>query len=233
MTLDKILNEAIPLWSAGGWAMIPLALNALLLCGKAIELRLSLVGKGYMQKKWGLAGKLKGAPKQGPKETERAALVAVEYLRKFQIDLDDLDTDEEIVSAFDEIRATELPPIDRDLKFIRVAMAAAPLWGLLGTVSGMLSTFDGLARGGGGDKTMDMVASGISEALITTQTGLMVALPGYFFHYYLSRHRQRYEAFLAHLQTAYIQHAFFDGHLEDSPSHNNNTKIHTLEEVTS
>lgn len=228
---EKILNEALPLWSAGGWAMIPLAFNALLLCGKAIELRLSLIGKGYMKKKWGLAGKLKGAPKQGVKETERAALVAVEYLSKFQIDLDNLDTDDQIVSAFDEIRARELPPIDRDLKFIRVAMAAAPLWGLLGTVSGMLSTFDGLARGGGGDKTMDMVASGISEALITTQTGLMVALPGYFFHYYLSRHRQRYESFLAHLQTAYIQHAFYDGHLDQLSADSNHTTSPAHEEV--
>jgi biopolymer transport protein ExbB len=51
--------------------------------------------------------------------------------------------------------------------------------GLLGTVIGMLRTFDGISRGGGSD-TAARVADGISQALITTQCGLMIALPGVF-----------------------------------------------------
>ncbi len=207
------MQQAFELWGNGGWGMYPLALNALLLCSKAIEVRLSLVGKGYMKNNWGFIGKIKGPGKQGDRETERAALIAAEYLNEFGVVLSDTRTEAEVAGAFEEIRAREIPQIDRDLRFIKYAMAAAPLWGLLGTVSGMLATFDGLASGGGGDNTMDMVASGISEALITTQTGLMVAIPGYFFHYYLSRHRNRYQEFLSHLQTAYTQHLFNTGQL--------------------
>ena len=66
----------------------------------------------------------------------------------------------------------------------------------------MLTTFDGLAKGGGGEKTMNVVAGGISEALITTETGLMVALPGYLLHYILSGKRNDFESFIEHLQNA-------------------------------
>ena len=59
--------------------------------------------------------------------------------------------------------------------------------------------------GPGGDKTLGMVASGISEALITTMTGLVIALPGLFFHFSLTRRFERYKAFLAHLETVAAQ----------------------------
>ena len=70
----------------------------------------------------------------------------------------------------------------------------------------MLATFKGLAEGSGGEKTMDLVAGGISEALITTETGLLIALPGLFFQYHLSRQSERYDAFLARLETACTQY---------------------------
>ncbi len=202
-----ILDQAIPLWQAGGWAMIPLALNALLLCSKAVELRLALGSKGYLQGRWRVTGARKsGNPSR--RELERDAAVARKYLDSRDVDLAPDPTFADISNAFEEVRAGELPPIDRDLRFLKIAMGAAPLWGLLGTVSGMLATFAGIAAGGGGDKTMDRVAGGISEALITTQTGLMVAIPGYFFHYYLSQHRARFEIFLANLESALTQHLF-------------------------
>ena len=77
---------------------------------------------------------------------------------------------------------------------MKVTVSTAPLLGLLGTVTGMLATFDALAAGSGGDKTMDLVAGGISEALITTETGLVIALPGLFFQFILARKRERYDA---------------------------------------
>ncbi len=55
---------------------------------------------------------------------------------------------------------------------------------------------------------MDMIASGISEALITTETGLVIALPGLFFQYHLSRERDRYDAFLSHLETVCTQYLY-------------------------
>jgi hypothetical protein len=69
----------------------------------------------------------------------------------------------------------------------------------------MLATFGALATGSGGDQTMAQIAAGISEALITTETGLVIALPGLFFHYQLTRKYERYKAFLAHLETVATQ----------------------------
>ena len=58
---------------------------------------------------------------------------------------------------------------------IPVIAAVAPLLGLLGTVTGMISTFEIITEHGTGDPRM--LSSGISEALITTQLGLIVAIP--------------------------------------------------------
>jgi biopolymer transport protein ExbB len=52
---------------------------------------------------------------------------------------------------------------------------------------------------------MALVSKGISEALITTETGLVIALPGLFFQYRLARSFEQYKAFLAHLETACTQ----------------------------
>lgn len=106
---------------------------------------------------------------------------------------------------FEELQTTEIAPFDRDLKVMKICVGAAPLLGLLGTVTGMLSTFGALASGSGGEKTMGLVAEGISEALVTTETGLMIALPGLFFQYMLARNNERYKAFLAHLETVCTQ----------------------------
>jgi len=60
----------------------------------------------------------------------------------------------------------------------------SPLMGLLGTILGMIRAFDAIARAGAGDPAA--VANGISEALITTASGLIVAIPAIVFHRYLS-----------------------------------------------
>jgi biopolymer transport protein ExbB len=68
---------------------------------------------------------------------------------------------------------------------IALLAAVAPLLGLLGTVSGMVTTFTVIAEFGTGNARA--LASGISEALITTQTGLVVAVPGLFLASFLIR----------------------------------------------
>lgn len=71
------------------------------------------------------------------------------------------------------------------LSLIGVLAAIAPLLGLLGTVTGMIATFDVLAVFGTGNAKA--MAGGISEALITTQTGLLVAIPGLYMKGFLDR----------------------------------------------
>jgi biopolymer transport protein ExbB len=71
------------------------------------------------------------------------------------------------------------------LALIGVLAAIAPFLGLLGTVTGMIATFDVLAVFGTGNAKA--MAGGISEALITTQTGLLVAIPGLYMKGFLER----------------------------------------------
>lgn len=68
--------------------------------------------------------------------------------------------------------------IRRDFMMIIALTAAAPLLGLLGTVMGMIQTFDGVTSAA--DGVGRQMADGISQALITTQVGLVVAIPGMF-----------------------------------------------------
>lgn len=71
------------------------------------------------------------------------------------------------------------------LPFISVTAAAAPLLGLLGTVTGIIKTFKLLTVYGAGDAKS--LSSGISEALITTEIGLIVAIPSLMLYAFLSR----------------------------------------------
>jgi biopolymer transport protein ExbB/TolQ len=88
--------------------------------------------------------------------------------------------------------------VDRRLAFVNVMVISAPLFGLLGTVLGMLLTFR--AIGIGGSSTSDIIAKGISEALVATQSGMMVAIPGMLLAYVAKRWRNEYVAFLARLE---------------------------------
>ncbi|WP_411826899.1 MotA/TolQ/ExbB proton channel family protein [Luteolibacter sp. AS25] len=71
------------------------------------------------------------------------------------------------------------------LPVVAITAATAPLLGLLGTVSGMISTFNLITLFGSGDPKP--LAGGISEALITTLFGLVVAIPALILHAFLSR----------------------------------------------
>ncbi len=77
------------------------------------------------------------------------------------------------------------PSLQRMLPFIAITAATAPLLGLLGTVTGMIQTFNMIAVFGTGDA--GKLSSGISEALITTKFGLVVAVPSLICHAILSR----------------------------------------------
>jgi biopolymer transport protein ExbB len=77
------------------------------------------------------------------------------------------------------------PRLERFLPFIALTAAAAPLLGLLGTVTGMIKTFNLITIFGTGDAKS--LSSGISEALVTTELGLIVAIPALIIHGLLSR----------------------------------------------
>ncbi|HSQ41150.1 MAG TPA: MotA/TolQ/ExbB proton channel family protein [Fibrobacteraceae bacterium] len=74
-----------------------------------------------------------------------------------------------------ERMGAKLLELDRGMHLATVMAATAPLLGLLGTVTGMVSTFDVIQHFGNSNPVL--LADGISEALITTQSGLLIAFP--------------------------------------------------------
>jgi biopolymer transport protein ExbB len=85
------------------------------------------------------------------------------------------ETREIIESSLSEAILRETPRLERFLNALKVAAAVAPLLGLLGTVTGMINTFQVITVHGTGDPRL--MAGGISEAMVTTQVGLAVAIP--------------------------------------------------------
>lgn len=83
----------------------------------------------------------------------------------------------------------QIPPLWRHLDTLVMLAGVAPLLGLLGTVVGMISTFEVIGQFGTGNA--QALAAGISEALITTETGLLIAVPGLFAAHMMKRHIRR------------------------------------------
>ena len=86
--------------------------------------------------------------------------------------------------AIQETILHEFPKLERFLPSIRLLSSLAPMLGLLGTVTGIIATFDVITVVGSGQPRL--MAGGISEALITTATGLAIAIPGLLAHSVLS-----------------------------------------------
>ncbi len=107
-------------------------------------------------------------------------------------------------ACFDEIRTDYIPRINSRVRFSMVLVSTAPLAGLLGTVTGMLTTFNGLSASAG-SSTAGLVAGGIAEALITTMTGLVIAIPGFVLISRIKAMRSNLELFLLRLENAFIR----------------------------
>jgi len=186
--------EALPIWRSGGWAMIALAVNAVVIFAVGWHLTVSLARAGAFARPDRAWAKYRRNPDRARGPLSRILGVA---LRCPGI--------EAMQHYFASLHAAEFRPFARDLKVMQVAVSAAPLLGLLGTVTGMLTTFRALATGAGGEKTMEMIARGISEALITTETGLVIALSGLVFQYSLARLHEKFNKVMAHLETQCAQ----------------------------
>ena len=188
--MEVSLQKILEIWLSGGWVMIPLFLLSFLLYTQAFRLALSIMhtklpgNEEYAWREWVLTPeKAKGKIKEIICYTQENTR-SIEYVR----------------NRFNEIRITQLAIIEQQLKYVKCLVAAAPLLGLLGTVLGMLQTFFGIATSGGVE-TAAVVASGISEALVTTETGLTIALPALFMVMFIQRQTHQEEAKLARLES--------------------------------
>jgi biopolymer transport protein ExbB len=97
-----------------------------------------------------------------------------------------------------------MPGIERNFSTMAAWISAAPLLGLLGTVTGMVATFEVITKFGVGNPTL--TAEGISVALLTTQAGLTVAFPGVILQNALLNRRRQVMAQLMHDGEQLISH---------------------------
>lgn len=168
----------------GGWVMIPLILVSifmvLLIAMKVLEMRVFTRGDITAEQCVNTVGR----PGFYAALWQREILSGFLRKRTFNEDLDR--------NILESLRLRQEAFVKRRIGTIAILAAIAPLLGLLGTVGGMIKTFTVIAVFGTGNAKA--LASGISEALITTQTGLVVAIPGLFLAAYLHRKSDKLQA---------------------------------------
>jgi biopolymer transport protein ExbB len=193
--LDDLLVDAAEVWRKGGFVMYVLAPVALLmwfgLGARIVALQRGiplLDGRRDVRELLRLARE--GVRRRGHGLVDTAAVRAVAIAREGKEDLRPR-LEEGLLPLRDEAGAWD--------PMIKIAAVVAPLAGLLGTVSGMIETFDSLTGGamhrvGGGG-----IGVGISEALFSTQAGLVVAIPGLLLGALLRRKQRAIDAELDRL----------------------------------
>ncbi|MCR9094209.1 MAG: MotA/TolQ/ExbB proton channel family protein [bacterium] len=191
------------IWLSGGWVMIPLFGLAALLYAQAFQLVMYV-------RRTNLRSDSEPHWFEWVREPEKAEGRVRDIIAYTQDGAEEgAISGDQVRNRFDEIRLALVSLIERRTVFVSTLVAAAPLMGLLGTVLGMLQTFFGISTSGG-TETAGVVAAGISEALVTTQTGLTIALPGLFIVMIIQRQRQQLEAKIARLESLTLSHLKLD-----------------------
>lgn len=188
-------------WQAGGALVLPITAVCFALwfmvCRMHAGLKAGLADLNRVMT--GLPARVSGAS-----HTERTSAHATHPKHGIEAALDhvlnDLERGIPFPAAFEEHVAPGAVEAGRDLAIVRALIVAAPLLGLLGTVLGMMETF---GAADGRDMT-ESVAAGIGTALITTQFGLFVALPGMFGASRIARLLRHYQARLTVFRTRMI-----------------------------
>ena len=186
---DTLNENVFSTWVAGGPLMLALAVLAFVIYGSILQVffyvsRLQALRAD--EDRWGhLVEK--------PDEADGLIGDIINFTQK------DLSSRRDLHHRFVLLHRRIVQPLNRQIRFGTTITGAAPLLGLLGTVAGMLATFLGLSVSYGGN-SLDLVASGISEALITTQTGLVLALPAMFLLNLARSQRRKLEHFLTQLE---------------------------------
>jgi biopolymer transport protein ExbB len=186
---NELVQEMWRTWSNGGWVMAAMAVLAVILFASAIQLLMALHFRGITRASDPVLRGWVSRPDEAPARIR-------ELIRYTQ---DEIHSAKDIEGRFREVEAAKVSELDRRLAFLNVMVIAAPLFGLLGTVLGMLLTFR--AIGVGGSSTSEIIARGISEALVCTQSGMMVAIPGLIMANLAQRWRHEFVAFLVRLES--------------------------------
>jgi biopolymer transport protein ExbB len=121
-----------------------------------------------------------------------------------RLDRTTMNDEEALYLTMEEVLTGEQAKLGRALAFLKLVAAIAPMLGLLGTVTGMIKTFQAIALYGSGDPKL--MSGGISEALVTTVEGLVTAIPILLLHSLLASKSQALGSLLeAHAAAALAQ----------------------------
>ena len=153
------LGERVEQGKAVGYAIILLGIVGLIIVGQRL-LTLTRIRSRINNQMKDLAT---------PRPDNPLGRILISYIENKHLDLDT------IKSRVEEVMFSDLAEIKKGLQLIKVFAAVAPLMGLLGTVIGMIGTFQAITLFGTGDPKL--MAGGISQALVTTVLGLCAAIP--------------------------------------------------------
>lgn len=185
--MASFVEEIIQTWISGGWLMIPLLLLTFFIYYASLVLLFELESHFLIKSRIHMMSdhEISRILNDGPFPINKILSQATNGIG-------------EVKRHFSDLQNQYLHPINRRIRFLSIIISLGPLMGLLGTVTGMLSTFNGMLLGKG-DKFQN-VANGISEALITTQTGLIISIPAMAILALIMQRRNRFRRSLARLE---------------------------------
>ncbi len=174
----------------GGWAMIPLGILSLAMFYFIVQNIISLSEKNLLH-----AEKMPDFLKMMVKgDTLKALEVCRENPTMFSLIfgaglercLDDEKPDfSKVKESVEEATVEQVTMLMKPIDYLSIIGAIAPMLGLLGTVSGMIKAFNTMGSTGMGKP--ELLAGNIGEALITTATGLIIAIPAMLFYFYFKK----------------------------------------------
>ena len=172
--------------TAGGWFMLPLLVCSVLLISIVIE-RIWFLQKRLVSPEGLLRTFINHSKDQSITIQQQDSYVESSSLGELLVtayrfkDKPRNIVEDKVVEASSNVRMK----LERNLNMLGIIASISPLLGLLGTVVGMITVFANINLVDGSSNS-DLLASGISEALITTAFGLLVAVPGLIFYKYFS-----------------------------------------------
>jgi len=193
-TPEIVTQESKTMWEllrSGGLMMVPLALLALYGFFKAgVQIYVIIFSNGIEKDRalleqldpnktpWTEMGGIVGADIEKRDKAAFPPMCAAALIRIYQ-------GKEAMEEALVEEGALQLGRLKRGIKPLQGVVMVAPLLGLLGTVYGMIASFQSL--GSAGDDKVEFLSAGIYEALVTTAAGLTIAIPFLFLYLWLNR----------------------------------------------
>ena len=172
--------------TAGGWFMLPLLICSILLISIVIE-RIWFLQKRLVSPEGLLRTFINHSKDQSITIQQQDSYVESSSLGELLVtayrfkDKPRNIVEDKVIEASSNVRMK----LERNLNMLGIIASISPLLGLLGTVVGMITVFANINLVDGSSNS-DLLASGISEALITTAFGLLVAVPGLIFYKYFS-----------------------------------------------